>query len=427
VSRRLRRPRFLKVHGETQSLGDWRDGAEAALARDRAILYFGLDRPLRFPREARKLGPASPEQLRRLSRQIFKATTSSRYHNVSWDPRKSTWLAIVRVEGRVIRLGSYDDEDEAARAYDMAAAHFELPGPRNFPDAGLPARSPRQLKAVRRAERSRSPYAGVMWIPTSDERPWYVGVTVGYGKTRLVGGYRTDKEACVARDRVYLFYRTGKPLEFPREARALGAADFDTLRREVRAVRKESCTSRYRGVSWDRKRQLWQVQITVDKVVHTLGRFDDEIDAACAYDAAALRLLDAREAQFRMNFPDANPRPAIRKQVREEDWSLPRKRRNASSVYFGVTRVRSATSASGAAWVVYITARDGEGNRRRHYLGTYDDEKAAALAYDRAALHLLGTKPRTPLNFPRESRKLGPASPRILRERLRAQRSRPSG
>jgi hypothetical protein len=221
---------------------------------------------------------------------------------------------MVRVEGRVILLGSFDDEEEAAAAHDMAAAYFGLPGLRNFPDAKLPARSPREIRARRRKERSRSPYLGVVWIPSCDERPWYFGITID-GRTNNVGGYRTDKDACIARDRAFLALGSDHPLDFPREAKRLGPADLDTLRREVHATRKESCTSEYRGVTWDRERELWMAQINVDKRVYTLGRFDDEIDAACAFDAAALRLLDAKEAERRMNFPDADPRPEIRRRV----------------------------------------------------------------------------------------------------------------
>lgn len=47
-------------------------------------------------------------------------------------------------------------------------------------------------------------------------------------------------------------------------------------------------TSQYKGVGWDRTRQKWQAKITVNYRTINLGRFDIEVDAARAYNDAAL-------------------------------------------------------------------------------------------------------------------------------------------
>ena len=46
-------------------------------------------------------------------------------------------------------------------------------------------------------------------------------------------------------------------------------------------------TSNFKGVSWNKQRQKWFAGIRADGVTHRLGFFDDEIEAALAYDAAA--------------------------------------------------------------------------------------------------------------------------------------------
>jgi len=49
----------------------------------------------------------------------------------------------------------------------------------------------------------------------------------------------------------------------------------------------EGCTSPFRGVSWDKARGLWAVRLKADGKQLFLGRFDDEMEAAKAYDSAA--------------------------------------------------------------------------------------------------------------------------------------------
>lgn len=47
-----------------------------------------------------------------------KTKSSSKFKGVSWHKRDKVWTAQIRVEGRLMALGYYDDEYEAARAYD---------------------------------------------------------------------------------------------------------------------------------------------------------------------------------------------------------------------------------------------------------------------------------------------------------------------
>jgi hypothetical protein len=59
-------------------------------------------------------------------------------------------------------------------------------------------------------------------------------------------------------------------------------------------------TSGYKGVTWHKYDQRWKAQIWVNQKNHNLGSFDDPVEAAKAYDAAALE-LHGRFA--RLNFP----------------------------------------------------------------------------------------------------------------------------
>jgi len=60
----------------------------------------------------------------------------SRFKGVSWETSARKWRARIGVEGRIVSLGCFSAEEEAARAYDKAAAeHFGEYAQINFPQA----------------------------------------------------------------------------------------------------------------------------------------------------------------------------------------------------------------------------------------------------------------------------------------------------
>ncbi len=58
------------------------------------------------------------------NRQRIRARGSSRYKGVIWDVTHGHWLARIWVQGKSKHIGSFDNEMEAARAYDAAALRF---------------------------------------------------------------------------------------------------------------------------------------------------------------------------------------------------------------------------------------------------------------------------------------------------------------
>lgn len=56
-------------------------------------------------------------------------------------------------------------------------------------------------------------------------------------------------------------------------------------------IKSKGKTSIYRGVCWDAKRVKWKAYIEFDGVLHNLGRFEEETQAAQAYNLRALNVF----------------------------------------------------------------------------------------------------------------------------------------
>lgn len=432
--------------------GSWLTPQEAAVARDRVILFLGLDTPLQFPEQSKELGPASAEEMRLLARRAGKDArgTSSRYYGVIRDG--DAWALSFNHEGRNAKL-KYDDEIAAARGHDRLLRHIKRAGPFNFPNEPLRPASIEVLREEKRqARRGTSSYRGVhfdkarsMWSAAVvaqgrdyklgrfeseraaarayDEVAWnltgdasrlnfkppnhpptgqppvvasrikhsrYFGVTkMGPkfvaqvsvdGRAVMCGSWRSERAAALARDRAMLYLGREDKLNLPAQSRAQGPLSPEVLVANARFAEKKNASSMYLGVKLTR-RDRWGCVVTAQGRDWT-AEFTSEEEAAIGRDRIWLHFGLARTL---LNFPERQLEPASPQAVRDEQRRAFKE--TTTSQYRGVY-----FNQWEGLWYAQIGA-----DHRTIRLGSYDSEVEAAEVYDNAALKL-HEEPK--LNFP---------------------------
>lgn len=310
------------------------------------------------------------------------------------------YIAIVQANGVRHHLGSWSDGREAAIAVDRASLHFGIDVTLNVPEESRrrgPA-SPAELKVLARASRPKGRGASRYFGVTRSKDGRYRATICRDGKPFEITRFASEEAAARAYDRVAVgWFGKDARLNFPRERPR--AATIDEIRREQGGRPVEDKSSKFRGVHWFEPRQRFAASIRGDGRYWSLGHWESERDAAIAYDRAALHF---RGAGAHLNFPKLRLDPASPDEIQREQAT--RARAKMSSRYEGVSRTRDG-------WAAYVPLAGARIN-----LGVYEDEAAAALAYDRAALHLFG--PEAHRNFPR--RRVEAAAPEAIRAERRA-------
>ena len=141
----------------------------------------------------------------------------------------------------------------------------------------------------------------------------------------------------------------------------------------------------HRGVTFNKKEKLWRTRVSENGKRRIIGRYDTEEMAKRAYDKEEYKISGRTEY---LNYPDE-----IEKTLSMETTPHVPKR---SSKYRGVTWFKDSCK-----WISQIIV-----NKKHIYIGTYDTEEEAGLAYDTKAIELLGyDKAKNKLNFPERQTK----------------------
>jgi len=219
-----------------------------------------------------------------------------------------------------------------------------------------------------------SRYLGVRWI--RQRRRWSADLYFG-GRELHIASFDDEQAAAEAHDRLALHYLgSAAKLNFPR--RHLVAASLTELRHEARQWK----SSRFRGVFFNHRRGRWDMQFRIPGGGSaTITGYETEEAAARAHDRAALHYLGPKA---QLNFPSsarfirAADVPTLAAEKRRAFKANTTSRFRGVSWDRQVRRWRSCIKVGGQPLL----------------LGYYDDEEAAAFAYDAKALDAFGRAAR---------------------------------
>ena len=154
-------------------------------------------------------------------------------------------------------------------------------------------------------------------------------------------------------------------------------------------------SSQYRGVTKHKRSGRWEAHIWVKETGKQmyLGGYEKEEHAAEAYDVAAMKCKGAKGARkVKLNFPASkySELDSFMQSVGLEELVMAI-RRQSQGFARGSSGFRGVTHHPNGRW----EARIGMPGSKHIYLGLYNEEAAAARAYDRALVRLRGAAAAT--------------------------------
>lgn len=310
-----------------------------------------------------------------------KSNTSSTYIGVTWDKIRNKWQARITIEGKYNDLGSFDDEIEAAKAYDTAA--FLIHGPDARTNSLIKYEDVKDIRLdsiVKKRSINNNPY--ICYLPSRDS---YI-VQIMYKRKRYNKRTKTLQEAEIV---------------------------LEGFKEEIELIKKEEQEKHYQQpILYDENNnaiiqvktptgEIDNVIVDADKwhdlMLHKWTRINKGYYTTSKVGQMHRYLLGlSRDDDILVDHKNLDKKNNKLSNLHPVDASTNAQNRsklndgNYTSKYRGVCKLKNNT------YRAIITK-----NYKKTYIGTFTSEIEAAKAYDEYAIKLFG--PNAFTNFPKET------------------------
>jgi hypothetical protein len=216
---------------------------------------------------------------------------TGRYKGVCWCVEKEKWKSELKRDYVNYFLGYYDDDTDAAKAYNNFAHYFNTTNNANYvlnkideiDYCPIPQNIP-ELNRLKFQNEKTSMYNGVFFCKSRNT--FYTSIK-HMGKSYYLGASNNEKECAMLYNKQAAYFN-----QIDGNANYILNEQFDKTPENILKTKienyKDNKSSQYYGVNWSKQRKKWRAVIVVNKKQIHLGFYDDELDAAIAYNNYAI-------------------------------------------------------------------------------------------------------------------------------------------
>ena len=240
---------------------------------------------------------------------IFKLTgqqvsnKTGNYKGVCWSKEKQKWKAELKMVYKIAFLGYYSTELEGAKVYNDYALYMNnemganyslndiedyIPTPRNIPEEN------KQLII----DKKTSKYNGVSY---DSKRKYYVAGIKYKGKSYGLGNHKDEIECSKLYNQQVLYYNQNFNTEYELNDIPNYSTIAKDIYQEIQDKKIESKSSKYYGVTLSKRNGKYRTVLVHNKKQIHIGFFENELDAAIAYNQKANELNNSNNCNYKLN------------------------------------------------------------------------------------------------------------------------------